>query len=77
VALNVIVTVLPDAGSNRWPPDATRSEKVVPLVLCWTERACVRASQWAGSFSTIRFTASDAPRSAWIHCGNTVFALSQ
>src|SRR5689334_14401937 len=41
-----IVTVFWLAGSKRWPAEATRSVKFVPLVLPCTEKVCVRGPQF-------------------------------
>ena len=73
----LMATVLPEAGSKRYPADPTTSAKFVPLVLPWTDSVCVRASQPDGSLSTSWVTLAVLPRSAWIHCGNTLFVLSQ
>src|SRR5947207_3275853 len=78
VAPKVTVTVLPVAGSNVYPADATMSVKLVPLVLPCTARVSVRVPQLAtGTFSTTLVTLTDAPRSTWSHCGNALLALSQ
>ncbi len=77
-AVKSMVTVLAAAGLNSYPLEATRSVKLVPSVLPWTARVWVRVPQFAaGSFSTTRSVFRAAPRSAWIQCGNALFALSQ
>ena len=50
-----------------------------PLVEPNTDSVCVRVCQSdeGGNFSTTRSTLTVAPRSAWIHCGNALLALSQ
>ncbi len=76
---NVTVTVLPDAGSNRYPADASSVWNVLPSVLPSTESVCVRAAHAVagGSCSTSRDTLLDAPRSTVIDCGNAPSGLSQ
>ncbi len=45
VAVKLIVTVLLDAGSNRYPAEATMSVKLLPVVLPCTASVSVRAPQ--------------------------------
>src|SRR2546423_6615287 len=78
VAVRLMVTVLPVAGSKVYPAEPTRSAKLVPSVLPRTARVCVRVPQPdTGTFSTTLVTATDAPRSTCSHCGNALFVLSQ
>src|SRR5947209_3137591 len=73
-----MVTVLPLAGSNAYPCDATRSVNVEPVALPCTDSVSVRAAHPdVGSLSTTRSTLTDEPRSTCSHCGNALFVLSQ
>ncbi len=77
VVLKLIVTVLPVAGLNAYPADATMSVNDEPVVLPCTVSVWVRVPQPVGSFSTTRLTPTEAPRSTWSHCGNALLVLSQ
>jgi hypothetical protein len=79
VAGNVIVTVLPVAGLNVYPAEATTVVKVVPSLLPSTLNVCVRVAHDVdgGKVTTILLTLVDAPRSTCSHCGKALFALSQ
>ena len=73
----VTVTALPPPGSNAYDAEPTSVPNVEPFVLPCTVIVWVRAPQPDGSRSTSRLTLVAAPRSAWIHCGNALFGLSQ
>nr|BFF20426.1 hypothetical protein GCM10025730_39470 [Promicromonospora thailandica] len=72
-----IVTVLPDAGSNRRWALAASVVKDDPSAPAWIESVCVRASHPAGSLSTTSSTVAPAPRSTWAHCGRLLLVDSQ
>ena len=71
------VTVLFEPGENTRPAGPARSLNCDPLELPCTASLCVRCSQFEGRRSTTLLTLFAAPRSAWIHCGNALFELSQ
>ena len=74
-----MLAVLPVAGSNVYPADATTVEKVPPSRLPCTDRVCTRVPQAlaGGTRSVTLPTLVEAPRSTWSHCGNALLALSQ
>lgn len=73
------VTVLPVAGSNRWPCEGTTVVYAEPSVLPSTLSVWVRAPQAGegGSFSTSRRSARAWPRSTVQACGKALLADSQ
>jgi hypothetical protein len=77
VAGKLIVTALPPPGLNAYPVEATIVPKLEPFGLPWTARVWVRASQPAGSLSTIWSMFRLLPRSTWADCGRALLALSQ
>src|SRR2546430_13077302 len=79
VAANVIVTLLPVAGSKRYPAPPTIVANVAPSVEPSTDSVSVRAPQAeaGGSLSTIRLTVVAVPRPTSSQCGNALLALSQ
>jgi hypothetical protein len=78
-AVKAIVTALPVAGLNTRPADAESVLNDVPSVLPCTLSVCVRVAHadGGGNFSTTWSIATPPPRSTWIHCGKTLFGLSQ
>ena len=72
-----MVTVLPDAGSNRRWALAASVVKVDPSLPAWTDSVWVRASQPVGSLRTTSSTVAPVPRSTCAHCGRAPFVDSQ
>lgn len=77
VASKEIVADCPFAGPKVYALEAVRSLNSDPSELPWSFSVWVRCSQPSGSRSTTRSTRTDEPRSAWIHCGSSLFLLSQ
>lgn len=77
VASKVMVAARPPAASKAYAWEAVRSVNAVPFVLPWIFRVWLRAPQPSGRRSTTRSTRTEEPRSAWIHCGRALLALSQ
>ncbi len=79
VAGNVIVAVLPEAGSNVRPAAAESGVQLVPSVEPWTAIVCVRVAHapGGGSFSTTLRAETIPHRSTVINCGKALLADSQ
>ena len=72
-----MVTVLPDAGSNRRWALAASVVKDAPSAPACTDSVWVRASQEAGSLRTTSSTVAPVPRSTCAHCGKLLLVDSQ